>query len=81
MNTCKNCGTPVSRMLTLAFGKKQSTPPLSLRNKGATINGKKIVALGERMDRKTINAAKKNFEKAVGCAYSVRVASIQNGSR
>lgn len=43
------------------------------------INGKEVVALGDKLDRKTLNRAKKNFEKAKGVSYTLRVKNLNNG--
>ena len=43
------------------------------------INGKEIVALGDKMTRKAMNRAKKNFEKAKGISYDIRVKNLNSG--
>ncbi len=41
-----------------------------------TINGKKVVQLGDKMDRKALNRAKKTFSKG---DYSLRVTNLKTG--
>lgn len=44
-----------------------------------TNKDKSVIALGDKMDRKALNRAKKNFEKSKGVPYDLRVKNLNSG--
>lgn len=41
---------------------------------------KTIVAMGEKLDRKALNRAKKTFQKSKGVEYALRVKNLNSGA-